>query len=211
MLPVQEAVVGREDDERPRQLTLLLERRDDPADGLVYREKRLEPQLVALGDRGDLLVTERRPRANRAGLVRDVLLVERRRRGQRGGGEAADVPRGGQRRQGGAAGSRRPADVRGEEREPQEERLAGGRAAAHDLDGLVGVDVRLVRRRIPAVLYELPVLVHGVAVELVGGVVDRAVPLRPARRDLVLVEVAVPVQVLADEDRLVARALEPHG
>ena len=121
------------------------------------------------------------------------------------------MPRGGQRRQGGAAGRRRPTHVRGEERDPQEERLSRGRTTAHDLHGLVRVDVGLVRRRIPAVLHERPVLVHRVAVELVRGVVDRAVPLGPAGRDLVLVEVAVPVQVLADVDRLVARAPEPHG
>ena len=131
-----------------------------------------------------------------------------------GSGEAAKRPMclgRGQRRQRGAAGRRRPAHVRGEERDPHEERLSRGRAAAHDLDGLVCVDVRLVRRRVPPVLHERPVLVDRVAVELVRGVVDRAVPLRPAGRDLVLVEVAVSVQVLADVDRLVARALEPDG
>ena len=79
------------------------------------------------------------------------------------------------------------------------------------VDGLARVDVGLVVRRAVAVVHERAVLVQRVVVVAVRRRVRRAVPLAPARRDLLGRSRAVPVQVLADVDRLVAGALEPDG
>ena len=111
----------------------------------------------------------------------------------------------------------RPAAVRRQIGDREEERLALGSAPADQLDRLVGVDVGRVGRRrrwtvrvllVRAVLDVLAVLEQLIAVEGVG--LLRAVPFRPSRGDPDRA-VLVAVQELADVGRVVAGALEPYG
>ena len=154
----------------------------------------------------------RRAVADARRLVRDVRLVERRRRRQRLRRETIPVPRRRNRRGlvRGIAGFARPAAVRREEPDREEERLRRGRMPANQLDGLPPVDVGLVVRGAGPVGHEPAVLVQPVVVEAVGGRVGRAVPLGPARRDLRRPRAAVAVQVLADVDGVVAGRTQPR-
>ncbi len=106
-------------------------------------------------------------------------------------------------------------------RDREVERLLVGRPAADEVLGLGRVDVGLVGRRIDdvrgrPVVDDRPVLVQRVPVHRVGaagevvGVVERAVPLAPARGHVgVVAGRPVAVQVLADVRGRIAGALQP--
>ena len=130
VLAVEEAVVGGEEDQRAVELARRRERLDDACDGLVHGEERLEPLPVVLGDARDARRAEQRGGAAHAGgLVRDIGLVEGRRRRQRLVREAVAVAWRRHRRRlvARVVGVARPARVRRQERDVEEERL--GRAA----------------------------------------------------------------------------------
>ena len=69
VLAVEKPVVGREDDERVRELAALLEPVDDTGDRLVDREQRLELGPIATGDLGNLLFVEQPSPADPGRLV----------------------------------------------------------------------------------------------------------------------------------------------
>ena len=211
VLAVEEAVVRREDDVRLVELPDRRQLVDDPRHGLVDREQRLEALLIHLADPIDPPGGQERSIANGGRLVRDVGLVEGRRDRQRLRPEHVPVARRRRRRPQIRRIVRvaRPAAVRGEEGDRQEERTWVGGLRGDQVDGLLRVDVGLVVRGAGAVVDGPPVLVERVVVEAVRRRVDRAVPQAPARRDLGRVARAVAVQVLAEMDRLVAATLQP--
>ena len=212
VLAVEEPVVGGEHDQRSVHLAGSVEGGDDVADRLVDGKQRLQALLVVLTDAVHARGADEGAVADARRLVRDVRLVERGRGRQRLRRETIPVPRRRNRRGliRGIAGLARPAAVRREEPDREEERLRRGRMPANQLDGLPPVDVRLVVRSAGPVGHEPAVLVQPVVVEAVGGRVGRAVPLRPARRDLRRPCAAVAVQVLADVDGVVAGRPQPR-
>ena len=105
----------------------------------------------------------------------------------------------------------RPAGVRRQERDGEEERRPARRQAPDQLDRFPAVDVGLVVHGPGPVGHEAAVLVQRVVVVAVGRRIGRAVPLAPAGRHLERASRAVAVQVLAEMDGGVARALEPGG
>ena len=213
VLAVEEAVVRREQDQRVVELALGAQGVDDPHDGLVDGEQRLEPLLVVLVDRGRTRGVDRRQRLDEARLVGQVALVVGGVRRQPLAREAVDVPR---RRRGRDEPGRvvrvgRAAAVGREECEREEERRARVAHPPDDRQGALGVVVGRVVDRVAVepVLVEQPVLVQRVAVEEVRRRVDRRVPLAPAERHLRGVADPVLVQELADVHGPVARPLEP--
>ena len=210
VLALEEAVVGREHDQGVVELAARVERRHDPLHGLVDGDERLDPAAVTLGDHADVGVAEQAPTADREWLVGDVRLVERGRHRQRRVRERVVVPRGGNGHEP-LLCVRGPSRVRRHERHPEEERRGSRRSPANDVDRLARENVRLVGSGVAPVAHEPAVLVQAVVEVVVGRRVDGRVPLRPARRDLARIPEPVAVQVLAEVDRGIARALQPHG
>jgi hypothetical protein len=97
----------------------------------------------------------------------------------------------------------------------EEQWLGRGRALLDQLHGFPGEDVGLIIARIlvegPTVGVQRAVLVERVAPHPVGRVVDGAVPVAPARRDVGRRLGAVAVEVLAQVGRVVAGPLKPDG
>ena len=157
--------------------------------------------------------TEQRPASNGERLVGDVRLVEGGSPWHRLGGEAVPVPGRGNRRCEIRRVVRlaRPARVRREVRDGEEERLRARGEPLHGVDRLRRVHVGLVVAGRSAVANELAVLVQRVVVELIRARVDGAEPLVPARRNLRRPLPSVAVQVLADVHRVVPGQLQPGG
>src|SRR5206468_10454224 len=201
VLAVEEAVVGGEEDQRVVELASLAQRLDDRADRLVDREEGLPALLPVLPDRSDLALVEQRPAPDRERLVGDVGLVERRRHRQRLVREGVTVPgRGRRRADEGVVRIGWFAGMRGEERDPEEERLLVRRAATDDLVCLVAQKIGLIAGRLlgRTVRRQLPVLVRRVAVVAVRRVVDEPVTVARLRMNLGRVPCPVLVQVLAE-------------
>ena len=146
-------------------------------------------------------------------LVADVHLVERRIARQRQRGERPGVAwrRADVRLRGGLR--RHDLAVRRHEHQREEERAIAAGVRADRLERLVAQHVGLVERRVGrgevAVGVGDAVLVELVAPHLIRALVDRAVPVGPAGRDLRRVPQPVAVEVLADVDRVVALGLQP--
>ena len=238
MLPEEVAVVGGERHDRLVELAARLERRDRLLHLVVDDRERLGALAGGLEEAGLLGGVEWRQLADEEGLVADVVLPGRARRlGEdrvepathlRGPGGGLE-PRGGTvvaLDRLGVVGLAGLAVVRGDVVGPEEEGSVVSGVVRDDLAAQVAEHVGLVATRLEV---ELAVVVErGVeeavrAAVLVGEVrpraaVDGAAPVRPARRDVrrrgrraaVRRRLgAVPVEVLAEEDGVVADLLQP--
>ena len=100
--------------------------------------------------------------------------------------------------------------MRGVGREAHVERRARPAGPADRLLGEARVDVGRVVLRPSRIALQLPVVVDREAVVVIRGGVDAAVVVRPALGDLARVALTGLVEVLADVDRAIAGAAQPH-
>ena len=187
MLAVEEAVVGRVDDQRVVELPGRLERVDHLLDAVVHRQQRLQLAAVVALDVDDRAGVQAGTLADRGRLVGDVGLVEVRGPWQRLGVEGVGVSRwrlGGVVAVGGRVGVRvRATAVRRAVGQPEEERLRLRGAALDQVNRLPGEDVLLVVPGPLPVARQLAVVVRGVVVGPVGvRGRRRATPTTPAVR-----------------------------
>ena len=226
MLTVEVPVVGHEHDVRVVELARLAQRVDD---ALRPRRRPTATTPAAAGSPSgcrDLRRREAGSVADVARHVRDVGLVERggrtaAARGRTGGGtslrdrvpDAVTPPRVADGRLvDRVEAARLTFDRVGcEERHVEEERSGPSRLGADLVDGHVRVDVGLVRVR--AEVARVAVVVQDEVVVPVGRRIDRRPPSRPnrvgsGRGGRAATVLAVPVEVLADVDRVVARATQ---
>src|SRR5919112_545337 len=198
VLAPEPAVVGGEEDVGVLQLPGRLELLHERAHHLIHRQHRLQALAVVIVDLGDLFVGEAFGLLSPGGLVGDVLLVEGGRPGSLLLSEGSLVTL---RRGRGAVWGRRSYIG--------EERLVLRGRSPDEVGRFFGEDVGEEVLFLAAVGGYLAVLVYVVVVELL--LIQLAVPLVPAGRDVGRITGGIAIQVLAEEGSLVALLLQADG
>ena len=198
-----EAVVRGEEDVGVGEHAIGLELAHDGAHHVVDRLERLEPETVLLVQGRNVSIGQERQLLDIGRLTAHIRLVERGRPGRLDTGEHGRVARGG-----------REGPVGSEGREVHEDGRRAGllRGLVDEAHGLGRHDVSEVVRGSRAVADEGAVRVQLVVVLAVRVPGDGTVPFVPSRRDVGLAcRGGIPVQVLAEEEGLVAPSLKGRG